>query len=171
MEIEKKFLLKEKEKIFANRNFFPQMDAVKKEVKTKGRQILQHYLPLELLDELKQKLDIKLKFQPNEIRIRKMGWKHTLTFKSKGKIKRSEYEKSISKEMYKEYKEKAEKSLEKYRLKKPVKGKLIELDYYPKQSLITCEVEVKNMSDLKKIPKYGKDISEEKKYSNRQLAD
>ena len=170
MEIEKKFLLKEKERIFANRDFFPQIDALKKDVKMKGRRIIQSYLPINLLEEIEKELEIKVKFKPNEIRLRKIGYKRTITFKSKGKIKRSEFEKTISKEFYNEYKEKAEKALEKYRLKRIVKNKELEIDYYPKYSLITCEIEVKSERDLKKIPRFGKDISEEKKYSNRNLA-
>lgn len=171
MEIEKKFLLKEKERIFANRDFFPQMDAIKKEIKMSGEKIIQTYLPLELLEEITKELKIELKFKPNEIRLRKIKNDYTITFKSKGKIKRSEYEKSISKDIYKKYKLKESKSLEKYRLRKNVKGHFLDIDYYPKQSLITAEVEVKQKKDLKKIPKFGKNVSKEKKYSNTQIAD
>lgn len=170
MEIEKKFLLKEKEKIYANKEFFPQIDAIKKEIKTKGKKINQSYLPLNLLDEIKEKLSIELKFDPSEIRIRKINDDYTITFKSQNNIKRSEYEKTISKEFYKKYKLKEEKSIEKYRLKKIIKNNFLEIDYYPIHSLIIAEIELKQTKNLNKIPKFGKDVSKESKYYSFQLA-
>ncbi|MDA3836620.1 MAG: hypothetical protein PF542_03280 [Nanoarchaeota archaeon] len=170
MEIEKKFLLKQGIKIFANREFFPQMNALKKQIKDKGKRIIQSYLPLELLNEIKEKLTIQIKFQPNEIRLRKVKRKYTICFKSGGKTKRSEFEKTVSQEFYDEYKPKFIGSLEKYRLRKLVKDNEVDVDYYPKINIITCEMEVENENDLDRIPRFGKDISEDPEFSNKQLA-
>jgi CYTH domain-containing protein len=166
MEIEKKFLLKEKNVTYANSKFFPNLNFLKLKIILKGKRITQSYLPMSSI----KKLNIKLDFSPDEIRLRKIGKKHFLTIKSKGNISRHEFEKQISKEAYKKLIKLRQRSLIKIRLIKIINNHKVEIDYCKKYSLLTCEIEVKSKNDLDKIPNLGKDISSNKKYKNKNLA-
>jgi CYTH domain-containing protein len=167
VEIERKFLIKEKDKIFA----CPfQIEDLKAEIKKFGRNITQHYLPLDLIPKLKEKLKFSIKFEPNELRIRKLKDKYYLTIKSKGSTKRDEFEKPITKELFKEYSEKAEKTLKKIRLMKKYKDKFWFIDYYPKYSLIIAEIEFKSLKEAENFNEKLKEITGKKEYKNRNLA-
>ncbi|MDP2673229.1 MAG: hypothetical protein Q8O84_05435 [Nanoarchaeota archaeon] len=167
MEIERKFLIKEKNKTYPSPF---QIEELKKEIKNKGKKIDQYYLPIGILKEILKELEIKLRFLPNEFRLRKYGESFFITLKSKGKLKREEYEKRISKEVFEILVKLKEKSLEKVRLKKKYQNKVIEFDYLPKFSLITAEIEFNSVKEAKSFKTKMKEITEIKKYRSQNLA-
>ena len=146
------------------------MNLLKLETIILGKRITQSYLSLDLTKEMFKKLDIKLKFRPNEARVRKYGFEYFLTIKSKGHTTRHEFEKQITRHIYEELIKFKEKSLKKIRRVKKIDGFNVEVDYYKPLSLMTCEVEVETKKDLDKIPNFGKMISGIKKYKNTSLA-
>ena len=160
MEIERKFLIQEKSKEY----FSPfEISKLKKEM-IKGELITQTYLKKKKLPEL------KLSFKPNEIRLRKINNKFYLTIKSKGSLERHEIEKEISKEVYDNLYKFKKKELKKIRLKKKYKGYTIEFDFYEFKNLITAEIEFKTIEEAKHFKTEMKEITGNKKYSNRKLA-
>lgn len=167
MEIERKFLLKEKEKIYPS-DF--DLDKIKKEIKEHGRPIVQHYIPKELILDVLDMLDIKIKFNPNELRIRKIKDDHFLTIKSKGSLKREEFEMPIQKETFRELRKLKEKTVEKIRLMKMKNERTVFIDYYPKYSLIIAEIEFSTEDEADSFKTHMKDITGETQYKNRQLA-
>ncbi len=165
MEIEKKYIIKEKEKEYP---CIFNIKQLKKEIKDKGTKITQHYIPTKLIPKnLKQ----KLRFKPNEMRLRKSGEKYFLTIKSKGSLSRGEFETKVTKQFYEKYEEIKEKTLKKIRLKKKYKNKILEFDYYPKYSLITMEIEFKSIEEANSFKIIGKEITGIKKYKSRKLAE
>jgi len=170
MEIEKKFLLGENGVVYANSKFFPNLNLLKLETIILGKRITQSYLSIDLTKKMFEKLKIKLNFTPDEARIRKYGCKYFLTIKSKGNISRHEFEKEITKSIYDELIKYKEKSLKKIRKSKMVNGFKVEVDYYMRLRLLTCEVEVETKKELSEIPKLGKSISHNKRYKNQNLA-
>ncbi len=167
MEIERKFLLKEKEKIYPS-TF--DIDKIKKEIKEYGKLITQHYMPKELIKDILETLEIKIKFTPTELRIRKIKNKYFLTAKTSGKMKRKEFEKKIDKETFIELKKLKEKTTEKIRLTKRLNEKPIFIDYYPKYSLIIAEMEFPSIKEAKAFKTHMKEITNEEKYKNINLA-
>ncbi len=165
MIFEEKFLLKEKEKIYANKNYFPQMDLIKKEIKTKGTKITNIYLPVDIIENLKKENLFSLKFVPKEIILEKINNEHFIIFKLEKSSKNTKYKKPIKKETYKEYKKLKKEIIEKYHLKKRIKNISLNIYYIPKDATIFANVIVKNKVDLNKIPKIGKKIFE-KSFSN-----
>lgn len=167
MEIERKFLINEKGKNYYSP--FP-IDELKKDIKQKGKKIIQHYLPKELAEEILKHFDFKITFKINEIRLRKINEKCYITVKSAGSIKRHELEKRIPKEDFEAYSELKTKTIEKNRLKKYLGKNKIEFDYFPKYSLITAEIEFDSMREAEKFNSYMKEITAIEKYKNRNLA-
>lgn len=167
MEIERKFLIQEKEKTF----YSPiEINLLRKDIKKNGIKIEQYYLPINQLEKILKQFEIKLKFEPNEIRIRKIDNKFILTFKSKGSEKRHEFEKTISSEDFENLKKTASKKIEKIRLAKNIQHQIIDFNYFPEQSLIIAEVEFKNLYESKKFKTYMKEITGVDKYKNRNIA-
>jgi len=167
MEIEKKYIIKEKEKTFPCP--FP-IEKLKKEIKDKGLRITQHYLPIEFIEDVSKELNLRINFKPNEIRLRKFGTKYFVTIKSSGDKKRFELEKRITKEIFDRYSLVKEKTLEKQRLIKEYKKKKIEFDYYRKYSLITAEIEFRNIREADSFKSEMKEITGLEKYKNQNLA-
>ncbi|MCR4327422.1 MAG: hypothetical protein NUV46_02475 [Nanoarchaeota archaeon] len=167
MEIEKKFLIKEKLKTY----FSPfNVEELKKEIKKKGKKIIQHYLPVELSKEILKEMGIHLKFEPNELRIRKSDKEFYITAKSKGSLSRQEFETKISREIFEILEKLKEKSLEKRRLEKVYNRKVIEFDYLPKFSLITAEIEFNSIDEAKRFKTNMKEITGIKAYKSQNLA-
>lgn len=165
MEIERKFIIKEKEKEFP---CLFDINKLKKEIKDKGTKITQHYLPTKLIPKnLKQ----KLKFKPNEMRLRKTGDKYFLTIKSNGSLSREEFETKVKEEFYEKYKQLKQKTLKKIRLKKKYKNKTLEFDYYPKHALIVMEIEFKSIKEAENFKIMGKEITGLRKYKAKNLAE
>lgn len=167
MEIERKFLIKEKTKDY----YSPfNLEELKKEIKSKGKKISQHYLPVEISGEIIKELGFKINFIPNEIRIRKIENNFYITLKSKGAMKRHEFEKSISSEIFEILKTLKTKSIEKLRLEKRYSGRKIEFDYLPKYSLITAEIEFENEYMAKNFKTRMNEITGRNKYKSQNLA-
>jgi CYTH domain-containing protein len=168
MEIERKFLIKEKEK-----NYYSPflIDELKKEIKQKGKKIIQHYLPIELANEILDYFDFKITFKIGEIRLRKINEKCYITVKSAGSIKRHELEKRISKEDFQSYSELKTKTIEKIRLKKYLDKNKIEFDYFPKYSLITAEIEFESINQAEKFKSHMNEITAVDEYKNKNLAE
>lgn len=169
MEIERKFLIQEGMKIYQSP--FKDINELKKEIKKYGKNITQHYLPIEFINEISKELGFKIKFIPNELRIRRIGNKHLITIKSKGKMKRSEFEKTISKEIFQTLEQLKEKTIKKIRLTKKVQDKIWYIDYFPKQSLTTIEIEFENENEANNFKTNMKEITGIKQYGNRHLAE
>lgn len=168
MEIERKFLIKEGVKTY----YSPfDINALKKEIKSNGFKIEQYYLPLENLNKILRKLNFKLKFESNEIRLRKIEKDFFITFKSKGSKSRHEFERKISREDFEEFKNLASKKIEKIRLMKEHQNKKISFDYIPKHALIIAEIEFKSPREAFNFKTHMKDITGEKKYKTRNLAE
>ena len=149
----------------------PVLEELKKDIKKYGRNITQHYLPLELLETVSEELNFTPKFQPNQLRIRKINNKYSIGAKSKGNLKRSEFEKTITKEEFKTLEEFREKTIKKIRLMKKTQKETIFFDYYPKHSLIVAEIEFENEKTANNYKTKMKDITGVKEYKNRTLAE
>ncbi len=110
------------------------------------------------------------------IRVRKMDDKYYATKKSGGTIVREEIEWEISREEWeKYYNENKAVSIEKTRYFIPLDKYTAELDVYhgKNKGLLTVEVEFPTYSEaLAFIPPdwFGRDVSENKEYSNKNLA-
>ncbi len=167
MEIERKFLIKEKEKKYPC-SF--DIEELKKEIKQKGKKIIQHYLPKELSKEIFGILGFHAKFKAEDFRIRKYGETFFITIKTNGTMKREEFEKKISKEVFEILKKLKIKTVEKIRLIKKLKNKIIEFDYFPKYSLITAEIEFNSVSEAEKFKTNMKEVTGVSKYKNQNLA-
>jgi CYTH domain-containing protein len=94
-----------------------------------------------------------------------------LTLKSDGTQTRKEYEININKEEYESfYFNPKNPKIEKIRWEKEINNLTYEFDFYINRNLIVFEVEVQNENDLDKIIPFGKDITSDKGYKNRNLA-
>jgi CYTH domain-containing protein len=168
MEIEKKYLIKEKEKHFP---CIYDINQLKKEIKDKGIPITQIYISTKIFPKIQKEIKKKIKFKPNEIRLRKIKNKYFLTIKSKGSLSRKEFETKINKQIYKKYKKFKINKLKKIRLKKKYKNRLLEFDYYPKHALIIMEIEFKSKKEANNFKIIGKEITGVKEYKARNLAE
>ncbi len=111
------------------------------------------------------------------MRLRKQDDDYIFTFKGKGVIKKTEFEYPLTKEQFEELMKKTEgRIIEKTRYLIPLGGGLIcELDIYKGEleGFVNCEVEFESMEQAQSFvpPKwFGKDISEDKRYSNASLS-
>lgn len=167
MEIERKFLIKEKTKVYP----CPfKIEELKKEIKSSGGKIIQHYLPEKFSKEIFEVLGFKINFKPSDFRIRKYGKHFFITLKSSGNIRRNEFERKISKEEFQILEKLKTKTVEKIRLEKQYKNKKIEFDYYPKHSLIVAEIEFHSLFEAKKFRTNMKEITGFQEYRNKKLA-
>ena len=148
---------------------FP-LEQLKKEIKFKGKKITQIYLPKKLIPEISKSLKFRINFEPFELRLRKINKDYFLTIKSKGGLKREEFEKKVSKQFFEEYSKFGEKIIEKRRLKKYFEGHKLEFNYYPKYGLITAEIEFKTKFQAEKFKTYMREITGIDQYKNINLA-
>ncbi|MCX6748241.1 MAG: adenylate cyclase [Candidatus Pacearchaeota archaeon] len=149
------------------------MAAVIAEIKklSLGSVIRQGYLPIEQGRRLAEKLKLDLKFQPAEARLRAKTNRYFLTFKGDGTLSREEQETGIEKAIFEEYwLLTGGKRIEKVRFAIPYEGLTAEIDLYRDRDLITAEVECPNIETARKIKPLGKDITEDRRYKNRNLA-
>jgi len=168
MEIERKFLIKEKTKIYP----CPfEIRKLEKEILSKGKKVTQHYIPKKLSKEIFKIFGFKINFIPNNLRIRKIKKDFFITLKSKGNLKREEFERKITKEAFEALKKLKTKTVKKIRLEKKYQKKKIEFDYYPEYLLLIAEIELKSVSKAKRFKTDMKDITGIAKYGNKNLAD
>jgi len=167
MEIERKFLLQEKD-IVCPSQF--NLTELKNEILTHGKKIIQSYLPKKLVPEILKKLNVSIDFKPNQLRIRKYGSEYFLTIKSSGNLIREEFEIKIKEKYYLELLQLKKKSLEKMRLIKSINNNNFEIDFYSLHNLIITEIEFKTIELANNFKTNMKEITTNKKYSNKNLA-
>lgn len=167
MEIERKFLLEEKNKVYPSPF---NTKKLKKEILENGKEITQNYIRKKYFSKIKNELNLDFNFKPNQFRLRKYNKMYFLTIKSKGIMTREEFEIKINKKTYDKYLKLKKKSLKKYRLEKKKKNFLFEFDYFPKHKILTVEIEFKTIKDAKKFKINAKEVTKIKKYGSKQLA-
>ncbi len=111
------------------------------------------------------------------MRIRKKDNSYIFTFKGKGTVKKTEFEYPLTEEQFDSLMKKTEgRVIEKNRYIIPLDGGLVcELDIYKGEleGFVNAEVEFTSMEEAESfVPPdwFGKDISEDKRYSNASLS-
>ena len=173
-EIEKKYLIKDGTKLVLTPSFlklFPSIEDLVREVAQKGQIIRQGYLTLQTAELLIQKLELNPSFTPKEARLRQKNNLFYFTLKGEGTIEREELEVTLSKELFESYwLETENRRIEKIRLKKPYEGHVAEFDVYINRLLIVAEIEFQTIEEASDIAPLGEDISNDKRYKNKNLA-
>ena len=173
-EIEKKFLFKEDGINYVTPPFYSlynSLNNLEKQVRENGSPIFQGYLPIEKGMELAKELDIKINFEPTEIRLRDKAEKFYVTIKGNGDVCRNEVEKGIEKIIFDKYWDLTlGKRVEKIRLEKPYNNFKIEIDVYTDRNLILAEIEVPSIEIADALIPLGKDVTSNPQYKNRNLA-
>lgn len=164
-EIEKKYLLGEKGISYATsaapRSIYP----------CRGQKIRQGYLTPQDLKALWVESGHKPNFEISEARLRQQGIEFYLTFKSDGTIQRTEEEHCISPAFFQRYWPQTEgRRVEKMRIRTPYGKYSVEIDIYTDRDLITAEIEVPTLEEAQNLTPLGKDITEDPKYKNKNLA-
>lgn len=167
MEIERKFLIKERNKEYPSEF---NIKKLKQEIIKSGKKITQSYLSKKLIPNVLKKLKNEINFKPSQLRIRKYNNKYFLTIKSSGGLSREEFEIKISKDYYNELLPLRKKYIKKIRLRKKFKGHMLDIDYYPKYDLLIIEIEFKTVKLANNFETIMKDITLKKKYGNENLA-
>jgi CYTH domain-containing protein len=137
-----------------------------------GTKIKQGYLTLEKGKELARILEVDLDFEPVEARLRVKKDKKIFNMKGKGTLSRAETpDMEVSDAIFDQYWSLTEgKRIEKMRLKKEYFGLTAEIDLYTDgRDLIVAEIE-DNLENLARIEPLGKDITEDSRYKNKNLA-
>lgn len=168
-EIEKRYLLLTKEEDTSKgKNGLE----IYNEVLENGTTIRQGYIMD--VSEAKRVLDelgIELEFKPNTIRFRQYGKKYILTVKDRKETKKREVEWKLSKAQFNEYWPLTEGNrVEKKRLEKKIKKRLVEIDAFTDRLLLIAEIEVDDEKDMDNLPKLGMDITGNKNWSNKALS-
>lgn len=173
-EIEKKYLIREDGIEFATdalSQIYGSVGLLEKDVMKNGLRIRQGYLPYNTGMELAASLRLEITFDVDEIRLRKKSDKYYLTLKSQGGLSRSELETEISSLLFDKFWSKTSgRALQKVRLRKPCQGHSVEIDVYTDRDLIVAEVEVPTSKDAEELVPLGKDVSNDDKYKNKNLA-
>ncbi len=152
MEIERRFVLEE-------------VPAVIQDLTIRAIYIVQDYLPIS---------------NPNHVvRLRRAGTKYFITIKKAVGLSlmvREEVEVSISEELYLKLKPCAEYGLDKWRYLVPWHdGQCLEIDVFNKGQLVVMECEFKSVAEAEcfLLPDWAsnaREVTEDKRYSNRSLA-
>jgi len=173
-EIEVKCLIREENRTFAKSTFYNYFNSVwdlKKQIYQRGHLIDQGYLPLEKGILLADNLDIIFDFSPKEARLRKTNGKFYFTLKGTGRTSRPEKEVIIDENIFYDNWNLTEgKRIKKIRMEHPFLEYIAEFDLYLDRKLITSEVEVPTLQIAKSLPLLGKEISEDTRYKNKNLA-
>lgn len=173
-EIEKKYLIREGITEYFTEAFvlnYSSIDFLAREVFEKGKKISQGYLEIDKGLHLAKMLNMAVDFEPKEARLRDKASRFYFTLKGEGNLVRSELGQEINSELFNEYwPETKGKRLEKFRLKKPCQRYEAEFDIYTDRNLIIAEVEVPTIADVKMLIPLGKDVTDDKKYKNKNLA-
>jgi len=173
-EIEKKYLLREDGVDYATPYLlalYPSVDLLRQEVLDKGVPIKQGYLAD--FRELADLVGFNGNFEPTEARLRVKFWEgFYFTLKGDGSVSRGEFEVGIDSDLFDRYWDKtARRRVEKVRLADEIGGVYtVEFDVYTDRDLIVAEIEVPSLEMLAGLPVLGKDVTEDKKYKNKNLA-
>jgi CYTH domain-containing protein len=179
-EFEKKFLLFENGEPHAAERFLADIGAVRtvyERVLETGDRIKQGYLPLDIGLIVAGALEMRYDFTPKEARLRQRtrhagGIEHYFTLKGDGGSSRPEQELIIDHLVFDTHWGQTQGSrIAKARLKHPYGDLVVEIDaYMDGRDLMVAEVEVPTEPLLALIPLLGRDITEEKRYKNKNLA-
>jgi len=174
LEIEKKYLLRENGTEYvtdALLQMYSSVQTLKVDVLWNGTSIRQGYLSLDTGQELSARLNIYADFEPSETRLRDLGGVYLFTLKSKGRVSRDELEVEVSPAIFNEYWPKVgRKKIEKVRLSRPFEGHTVEIDVYTDRDLIVAEIEVSTIREAESLSALGKDVTDNKAYKNKNLA-
>lgn len=169
-EIEKKFILLTIEKDYTRNTNGP---TLYNEVLEKGTLIKQGYIKdIQIAVKMLKELGIDLnEFKPNTIRLRKYGTKYILTLKDRKEVKKREVEFALPKNIFLKYWPLTKGArVEKKRLEKKLKGRLMEFDAFTDRLLLIAECEVTKEKELKLVPKLGMDVTNNSAWANKNLA-
>ncbi len=174
-EIERKFLIRENNRDFIAVKFYDlysSIEELKEHSFKKGKMVRQGYMPLNQVPrELGSLLKDKIDFEPLEARLRATDSLFYFALKGKGDIEREEAETFISLNLFNKYWPLTlEKRIKKIRLKKRFSDFIFEFDVYLDRDLIVAEVETDSVEKANLVPLIGKDITEDKRYKNKNLA-
>lgn len=179
-EIEKKFIMLTKEEDYTkSKNGMVLYD----DVLCNGVSIDQGYIKdIQEAVKMLTKLGIDLnEFKPNTIRLRKFGpgynkggiskHRYILTLKDKKETKTREAEFKLRESQFNEWWPFTQGArVYKKRMVKKIKGFDFELDAFTDRFLLLAECEVMDEADLKKVPKLGNDVTNDKNWSNKALS-
>jgi CYTH domain-containing protein len=190
-EVEVKYLIMEGGKEHIEKGFFilyPPTDATREEVYrndsdmiltkalladvfANGKKIKQGYMPVENGMEIAALIDLEVDFKPSEARLRDKGGKTFLTLKGEGGLTRNEVETEIHKDLFADLWHLTEgRRVEKVRLEKPYGAYKAEIDVYTDRDLIVAEIEVPSEEEAGKLTPIGLDVTEDKRFKNKNLA-
>lgn len=176
MELEKKYLLKENNEIFATFDigliFSEARSHLNDWVLVDTVYIQQGYLdPNEARQVACESCGVDILFPIKDARIRKQGRKLTLTFKSDGELKRHKVEIPIEQELFDFLWPKTEgQRVLKTRYIYTDGYHEIKINVYQNQLLIVAEVEFLSEKEAVAMKAFGKDVTADVKYKNRNLA-
>lgn len=133
--------------------------------------VRQGYMPIEHGKTLAQRLGLETDFEIAEARLRAKGTRYFFTLKGEGTLSREEQEREIDEGVFQENWPLTEgRRIEKTRLEIPYEGLTAEIDLYRDRDLITAEVECPDVETAQRLRPIGKDITEDKRYKNKNLA-
>lgn len=173
-EIEKKYLLRENGINHTTEAFYKLYDSVEdleKQVRENGKFIRQGYLSIEAGINLAKILGMQFSFEPSEIRLREKAGSYYLTLKGAGDLVRDELEKPIPWLVFDNSWDSTYGSrVEKYRLKIPYNNFSIEFDVYTDRNLMMAEIETPSIEIAESLKPLGKDVTNDPRYKNKNLA-
>lgn len=166
-EIEKKYLLKENGVSYETIFFFKN----ERNLPKNNLYIQQGYMSLEQGRNLAQKLGLEINFEIAEARLRSKGKKYFFTIKGEGTLSREEQERVIDEATFQENWPLTEgRRIEKVRVDIEYEGLIAEIDFYQDRDLVIAEVECPDIETAQRLIPLGKDITEDKRYKNKNLA-
>ncbi len=174
-ENEAKYLLRENGTEYLEEGFstlYESIDDLIADVQENGKHIHQGYMSVGLGRALASELGVRIDFEAEEARLRNEDGVLTFTIKGKGGASRTEFERGVSQDIFDRYWNETEgQRVEKLRLKKKYGDYTAEFDYYlDERDLIVVEVEVPSPEELEALVPLGKNVTENTKYKNKNLA-
>lgn len=188
-EIEKKFLISEGGHNYSSvalRRLYPSVSGLIEDVLSRGKEIIQGYLPVDAGLDVARHVGLDVDFYPTEARLRGKGGKFILTLKREGGgFARDEDEATLPKGLFDFYWPRTRgRRVRKSRLEVPwgdlslldalgmhYKHLSAEIDVYTDgRDLVTGEVEVSRRLRLLFVPSLGEDVSKVMAYRNANLA-
>ena len=137
-----------------------------------GEDIIQGYLPVELLDELLVEFPtLPNKFDPAEIRLRKKGADYFLAMKGEGGLVREEYEIEVDEASFEHYWDYTNgHRIKKTRVEVLFEGRTLEVDFFLDRELVLGEVEFPSYEESEHFSMPGTEVTDDPEYKNKNLA-
>jgi CYTH domain-containing protein len=170
-EIEKRYVLMTKEEDHTkNKNGLERYN----EVLEKGKPIRQGYIKdFDIARDMLEDFSISLAegFKPNTVRLRQYGEDYILTLKDRKETKKREVEWALDRKQFNKWWKHTEGArVEKRRLRKKIKGYLVEFDAFTDRFLLLAEIEVADEKELKLVPVLGMDVTNNNTWTNKTLS-